>query len=157
MLLLTSLSAQAMMRTPECDAPALSPWRLPIGELNVHRPLTAPTSIVFDVEFEFLALLEGVERAARERRVVDEDLPAVLRTDESEATIPNHAYNGPSCHHLTACRHAELRATSGPPGTTRPTCAKRPAQESPELAPAVRSPLSKIVLPYDILKSARGA
>jgi hypothetical protein len=68
------------------------------NDSDVHRPLTPATLIVLDVELDFLPFLERIELAPWKRGVVEEDLTAVLGSDEGKSTVANDSNDRPLSH-----------------------------------------------------------
>src|SRR5215204_6191835 len=59
------------------------------NDSNVSRALAASARIDLDLEFQLLSFGQGVEHAGWQRRVVKEDLAAVLGAHEAESPIAN--------------------------------------------------------------------
>src|SRR5688500_17050529 len=89
-----------------------------VEQAYIGSPLAAPALIVLDVELNLPALLERVEHTRGERRVVEEDLAAILGADEPEPAIPDHADDG-ACSHGNPPQREACAARAGAKATAR--------------------------------------
>jgi len=98
---------------------SFSGYVLAADDTNVACALTAASRIVLNVELDLLPLLERVELARAEGRVVEEDLTAVIGTNEAEPAIADQANDWTRGHGVsllcrTPSRRASTRATGEP-------------------------------------------